>query len=517
MATGGLVGRVRAADKKLYRRLLYLRRPKLDATFAGLSRAADHSLLWIGIGAVVAGVGGQRGRRAALRGLVSLGVASGLANGPLKLLWQRARPPRKGRLGGRFRRPRTSSFPSGHASSAFAFATAVGGEMPGLRFPLALLAGGVAYSRVHNGVHYPSDVLSGAALGSVIGSGIGRIGTPRLDHGSKAVQGGVPEGPRPRPRDVVLVTSPSAGRAAMLDRARRALAAQGLRVGQELVVGDVSRLAGTVSSDGDAPMVVAAGGDSTVGAVANQLANTGAVLCVLPLGTANDFARSLGIPMVIEDAARLLQEGKVSTVDLGRLVMSGETPKHFVHAATVGLNVSFAKLATQASVRHRLGRLTYAVAAAVALREVRPFGCTVTSGGRSTTSRLIHLSVINAPVFGAFLELQVRGSDPEDRRLDVVAVEELPPHRLILAGLYQLFQIGRPIRGISALHVRELGVVCDEPQEVALDGEVSARLPADFFVAAEALRVVTPPAFEGVHDSARRPGHEGIPSKEAAT
>jgi len=499
-----LSGRLRAADERLYRRITSLRRPELDAIFAGLSGAADYSLLWIGIGALVATLGGEQGRRAALRGLLSLGVASGLANGPLKLISHRARPARQGWLRGRFRRPRTSSFPSAHASSGAAFATAVGGEMPGLRIPLGLLAAAVSYSRVHNRVHYPGDVLAGAAFGVLIGSSIGRIPIPRLARGRAGYRAGEPEGRSPDVREVVLVTSPNAGRAAKLDRARAALASLGFRVRAELGVGQVSGLGETTTGQGDRPMVVAAGGDGTVGAVADQLANTGVVLGVLPLGTSNDFARSLGIPMRIEDAARLLREGKVSTVDLGRLDAPGEAPKHFVHAATVGLNVSFAKLATQASLRHRLGRLTYAVAAAAALRRRRPFVCTITSEGSSTTSRLMQLAVINAPVFGGFLGLKVRGADPDDRRLDVLAVEELPPHRLIQAGLYQLLPITRPIKGVRALHVPAMKVGCEEPLEVALDGEVAARLPADFFVAGKALRVVTPLAFEPVDDESLR-------------
>jgi undecaprenyl-diphosphatase len=63
--------------------------------------------------------------------------------------------------------PGSSSFPSGHAAAAFAFAYAVGRHIPGLAVPLRLLASGVAYSRVHTGVHYPGD----AVVGSVIGAG----------------------------------------------------------------------------------------------------------------------------------------------------------------------------------------------------------------------------------------------------------------------------------------------------------------------------------------------------------
>jgi YegS/Rv2252/BmrU family lipid kinase len=502
MTATPLSGRLRAADERLYRRITSLRRPELDAIFAGLSGAADYSLLWIGIGALVATLGGEQGRRAALRGLLSLGVASGLANGPLKLISHRARPARQGWLRGRFRRPRTSSFPSAHTSSGFAFASAVGGEMPGLRIPLGVLAAAVGYSRVHNRLHYPGDVLAGAALGVLIGSSIGRMPAPRFARVGQ--RSGESDGRSQDVRELVLVTSPNAGRAAKLDRARAALEGLRFRVRAELDVGQVSGLAETTTGQGDRPMVVAAGGDGTVGAVADQLANTGVVMGVLPLGTSNDFARSLGIPMRIEDAARLLREGKVSTVDLGRLDAPGEAPKHFVHAATVGLNVSFAKLATQASLRHRLGRLTYAVAAATALRRRRAFGCTITSEGSSTTSQLMQLAVINAPVFGGFLGLKVRGSDPKDRRLDVLAVEELPPHRLIQAGLYQLFPIRRPVKGVRALQVPELQVDCDEGLEVALDGEVASRLPAGFCVAVEALRVVTPLAFETVDDESSR-------------
>ena len=63
--------------------------------------------------------------------------------------------------------PESDSFPSGHAASAFAFAYAIGRHLPGLAVPIRLLAGGVAYSRVHTGVHYPGDVI----IGSIVGAG----------------------------------------------------------------------------------------------------------------------------------------------------------------------------------------------------------------------------------------------------------------------------------------------------------------------------------------------------------
>ncbi len=138
-------------------------------------------MLWLGVSGVLAGIGGPRGRRAALAGLTAVGVASVAVNLGLKQLSRRERPDRidAGVIGARHTEmPSSSSFPSGHSASGFAFATAVGHEIPLLAMPLRLLAASVAYSRVHAGVHYPGDTiigsLVGGAVGSVVGTGFAR-------------------------------------------------------------------------------------------------------------------------------------------------------------------------------------------------------------------------------------------------------------------------------------------------------------------------------------------------------
>jgi diacylglycerol kinase family enzyme len=120
--------------------------------------------------------------------------------------------------------------------------------------------------------------------------------------------------------------------------------------------------------------------------------------------------------------------------------------------------------------------------------------------GRAEKLTLTQLSVINAPVFAGALGFSVEGSDPDDRLLDVLAVENLPVRRLLLATLFLLLRIKRPLAGVRALHIRSLHVHTEHPLDVALDGEIVGRLPADFEVAGEALRVITPADFEDLDD-----------------
>ena len=163
-----LLSDAKAVDAAVYAAIAATDTPTLDSAMRRLSRAADSSKLWFGTAAGLALLGGSPGRRAAVRGLASLGIASAFANLVAKPLTVRTRPQRE-ELEVLARRhvpmPRSSSFPSGHAASAFAFATGAGNAQPLLSAPLRALATLVGYSRVHTGVHYPADVVAGAFIG----------------------------------------------------------------------------------------------------------------------------------------------------------------------------------------------------------------------------------------------------------------------------------------------------------------------------------------------------------------
>jgi membrane-associated phospholipid phosphatase len=177
-----------AVDRAVYSAVAATPTPSLDDPFRRISLAANGSKLWLAIAAGLAAFGGRRGRRAALRGVLAIGASSAIVNLGVKSVYERTRPDRVDAKVPEARHvpmPTSTSFPSGHSASGFAFAAAVGGEFHGLAIPLRLLAGAVAYSRVHTGVHYPSD----AVVGAILGAGTGQITAGVIDRLGPKVAG----------------------------------------------------------------------------------------------------------------------------------------------------------------------------------------------------------------------------------------------------------------------------------------------------------------------------------------
>ena len=491
-----LLAALDAWDRRLFGRLTGRERHGIDRGLKGLSNSANRSVLWLAIAVLLGIFGGHRGRRAALRGVISIAITSTLVNLPLKYLARRDRPPM-----GRGDRPLpvslpgSFSFPSGHAASAFAFTTGLALEDHRLLGPILPLAAGVAYSRIHLRVHYPLDVLAGITIGTAMGLASEPVVRVIRQWWDATVP--VPEAERAQTNEVILVASPHAGRGADLKRARTAMGATGLKIVADLSVEDIAQLPGMLSRNGSStPIVVAAGGDGTVGSVANAVIGTPAVMAILPLGTSNDFARSLHVPLRVENAVRLISNGRVSRVDAGRLTRQGQPPRHFVHAAAAGINVQFAKLATRADLRRRLGKLTYAIAAGLALRERPVFNVRVEYEGQIEPLELVHLAVINAPVFGGFLDLKIPGAAPDDGTLHVIMVEHLPMRRLLRSAFYPALGVHRKIRGFRTIQVSRLTVLPTDPIEVTLDGEISGPISGTFDVVRGGLRVITPASYK---------------------
>jgi len=167
---GRLGAAVKAFDDEVDRAFDRIRgHPVADRVLYGASAVGDFSLLWH-IAAVTRALGG--GEREAVRLAVSLGVESAVINLGVKSLFRRTRPPRVAHATRRLRTPRSSSFPSGHATSGFMAATLLAAGRPrSRRLAWYGLAAIVASSRVHVRIHHGSDVAAGA----LIGVGLGRL------------------------------------------------------------------------------------------------------------------------------------------------------------------------------------------------------------------------------------------------------------------------------------------------------------------------------------------------------
>ncbi len=142
-----------------------------DRVFYGASALGDRSLIWLIVGAARA-LGSERRWRSAVRMAAALAIESVLVNVGVKSLFGRRRPPSPGTRPLPLRQPVTSSFPSGHATSAFCAAGLLSEDdrLWPLYYGLAVI---VASSRVHVRIHHASDVLAGAAIGALLGR-IGR-------------------------------------------------------------------------------------------------------------------------------------------------------------------------------------------------------------------------------------------------------------------------------------------------------------------------------------------------------
>ena len=258
-----------------------------DHALRFLTRSADHGRLWIAIAAVGA-LTGKRTRRASLRGLASLGAASFVSNVVVKPLIGRRRPdlertPLARRIG---EVPWTSSFPSGHAASAAAFAAGATMELPVAGVVLAPLAAAVAYSRVHVGVHYRSDVWAGAAVGLTLAV-LGRKLWPVKPWGPALMAAG--DAPSlPGGEGLTVIVNQASGSS---DGAADAIT-QALPKATVLEWDPTTDLGALI--DGDPRALGVAGGDGTVASVAQIAHDRGLPLAVFPAGTLNHFAKALG-------------------------------------------------------------------------------------------------------------------------------------------------------------------------------------------------------------------------------
>ncbi|EYD71492.1 Transcription regulator (contains diacylglycerol kinase catalytic domain protein) [Rubellimicrobium mesophilum DSM 19309] len=249
------------------------------------------------------------------------------------------------------------------------------------------------------------------------------------------------------------------------------------------LVDTIRQAAGTVD------LVVLGGGDGTLSSAAPALIETGLPLGILPLGTANDLAHTLGIPLDIGDAAQVIVEGKLRRIDLGEV-----NGKPFFNVASLGLSVAMTRELTH-DVKQRWGRLGYAVSTFRALTQMRPFVAEIRAGDEVHRVRTLQIAVGNGRYYGAGMAVE-KDAEIDDSCLNLYSLEF--GHLWKLALVYPAFRKGRHglWKEVRTMRCREVDIRTARPKKINTDGEITTETPAQFRVLPRAVSVFAPAADE---------------------
>ena len=446
-------------DQRLFEAAARHHNPTFDAILPKLTSSADHGLLWYGVAAALAASGR---RRAALRGIASLAVASTVANIPAKLATRRSRPqlhpvPVPRRL---LRQPTTSSFPSGHSASAGAFAAGVAMEDPRLAVPVGLLAAGVAYGRVHTGVHYPGDVVAGLALGTASALVVRRAWPARGERraGSREVEApAIPDG-----AGLVLVVNQGGGSADEADSVEKLLAERLPRAEVVRAEDDLEQVLRDAASR--ATVLGAMGGDGTLSCAAGIALEKGLPLAVFPGGTLNHFAADLGVDTA-EQVVDALQEGAAVQVAVGSASPNGQG-QHFLNTFALGVYPDLVR--EREKHEKRLGKWpAMALATLRVLREAAPVEVEITGEPRTVWTLFAGNGLYHPPGFVPTWRERLDEGSIDVRIVD--ASRRFARSRLVLAVLGGTLARSRVY---EQRVVGRLDVDAGENVPVARDGEV---------------------------------------------
>ncbi|AHH16386.1 PAP2 superfamily protein [Nocardia nova SH22a] len=469
---------INAVDRHLVGRSAQLRPSSADTVLRSLTIAANANRVWIAVGTAAIVFGTGRQRRAGARGLVAAGIASALANGVAKPLFPRRRPPAEAvplmrRL---ISPPVSSSFPSGHAASAAAFAVGVALESPAAAVAVAPVAAAVAYSRVHVGVHWPTDVLAGAALGAAVAVGTRRWWAVRRDEPALV-------GPVQRIEPVIggdgllLIANPQSGSgdgtSLLAELTRHVPRAVVVELGEDV---DLDAEIDTRVRDGSARALGVLGGDGTVSAVAEAAVRHGLPLAVFPGGTLNHFARDIGADD-IATTLTALTAGRVALADTARVRLDDGTERTVINTASLGGHPDFVRLRERWE--HRVGKWPAAAVAMVrVLLRAQPLRTTI-DGDRAAVWMLFvgngtyrpgdQVPTARTDLHGAGLDIRFLRADRRFSRL-----------RLIWASITGTLGDSPTYahRHADKLRVRVEGA----PVSLATDGEVDTRSASFDFV-----------------------------------
>ena len=236
---------------------------------------------------------------------------------------------------------------------------------------------------------------------------------------------------------------------------------------------------------GEVDRVIVGGGDGTLNTAVQVLVELGLPLGIVPLGTANNLARTLDIPLDVERATRVIAEGRRRRIDLGRV-----NDRYFCTTASLGLSVQITE-ELSGDAKRKWGPLAYVLAATRVLRRARPFHADVAWHGGTRHTRTVQIVVGNGRYYGAALAV-AKDATIDDARLDLYSLES--DHWWDLLKLAPALKRGTHVERpeVEALRARAFTVRTRAPMPIDVDGELGAETPAEFRVVPGALEVFVP-------------------------
>lgn len=285
---------------------------------------------------------------------------------------------------------------------------------------------------------------------------------------------------------VLIVNAQSRTGSETFEQARRMLEERGLELLAAYAIVDPEQMAPTVRSalEAKAPMIIVGGGDGSLSSTIDDFLGTDTVFALLPLGTANSFAKTLGIGMDLESAVETIASGRKLRIDLGAI--DGD---YFANAAAMGLSPLIAETVPH-GLKRTLGMVGYVLWAFRVAFRFRPFRLHVDDGKVLHKTWATEARIANGTHHGG-IEL-VESASLQSGSIVIQAVTGRSLFGLAWSWFSTLFKLRSRQQTVSEYHGTRLRVITRPRQKISIDGELSARTPVVVTVARAAVWVAAP-------------------------
>jgi YegS/Rv2252/BmrU family lipid kinase len=292
---------------------------------------------------------------------------------------------------------------------------------------------------------------------------------------------------RPLPKEAALIVNARSRKGRKLfRRAAFRLREAGIRLTSAHAIRKPGQLIPTVKAAvrGGAPMVIVGGGDGSLSSAVDELVDHDCVFALLPLGTANSFARTLGIPLDLDGAVNTIVTGRRRRVDLG--VIDGD---YFANSAAMGLSPLVGATVPH-NLKKFLGRFGYLIWAGIQAVRFKPFHLTIEMNGERHEMDAMEVRIANGGFHGG-VEV-VDAAEVDSGEIVVQAVIGREKNRLLWNWIGILLRLESRRETVRDFHARKLVLVTDPPLPISIDGEVLGHTPATVEVAERAIEVIVP-------------------------